>query len=108
MQPALSIRNSIGQQVKVEAAWIWTWLWKLDRPCQKQVLPGGGTWEELQSCHDRYWAKVQPAFKKKRWELVDKYLLKMWETNESFVVRKGATLSPEQLRYVKLCAMDKQ
>ena len=42
-----------------------------------------------------------------RWELAENYLLKMWKMNESFVVRKGATLSPEQLRYVKLCAMDK-
>ena len=45
---------------------------------------------------------IQPAFNKKRWELAEKYLTKMLRVNSSFVERRGATLSPEQLRYVKV------
>ena len=63
---------------------------------------GPVTWEELQEHHDRYWSRIQPAFNKKRWELAEKYLTKMWRVNSSFVERRGATLSPEQLRYVKV------
>ena len=77
---------------------------------------GPVTWEELQEYHDRYWSRyvitlqqrrvlnilgcrIQPAFNKKRWELAEKYLKKMWIVNSGFVERRGATLSPEQLRY---------
>ena len=63
---------------------------------------GPVTWEELQEYHDRYWSRIQPAFIKKRWELAEKYLTKMWRVNSNFVERRGATLSPEQLRYVKV------
>ena len=63
---------------------------------------GPVTWEELQEVHERYWSRIQPAFNKKRWELAEKYLMKMWKVNSSFVERRGATVSPEQLRYVRI------
>ena len=63
---------------------------------------GPVTWEELQEVHESYWSRIQPAFNKKRWELAEKYLQKMWKVNSEFVERRGATVSPEQLRYDRM------
>ena len=65
-------------------------------------VEGPVTWEELQEVQRRYWSRIQPAFNKKRWELAEKYLQKMWKVNSEFVERSGATVSPEQLRYDRL------
>ena len=41
---------------------------------------------------------IQPAFRKKRWDLAERYLREMGNINASFVERKGDSLSPDQLR----------
>ena len=53
----------------------------------------------------KYWGQCQSAFKLRRWDVAEGFLREIGSISAGFLERRGASLSPDQRRYVSKCVV---